>query len=594
MARKILSKLIAGVICFGLSITGVSAREYMSTATGRFEGTSDFEDFVIGLAADSSDCYVSIKNGSCSLKDMWSIDKTKGNMKVAIDETADKDGNITKALHYYVEGKSVMGDTDVGLLQTRPDNTSWDAKTLGKYFVYKMKFKSGGDGCGYFRGNAWNWAGNATVDWATGKANYGSAANMEAFALDEWVDFTFVVDRTGDKDIQYMRFNSSLGEKEFIKELSSRMTVKNSSPRWLSWIYGGSNTPENPSLYIDDIEIYSTDYNVTCPNNGLTGIEPSQTITLNIDGDIDETTLDTITVTCGGVPADISDISLEDGVCTINLNEKMQDFSDYTVDFSGVCSETGLKKPMTAATFSTTGKLEFLSNVTAAKLTGNSLSAISALEKGIVNIAFEAKNTTNVTATDVVLCAKLVKDGEVCGMNYQVGNVAYDETATLTSAFLIPDDTYTVEMCAKNSLNGTIYYTDIYTLSKDGIVTTAAPNEENFANIPETTAVDGTVKFRNIELGENGKSEEITSLKQGLIETTAKSADGMLISVLKKDGAITALSYCVRPQNGGAMHSALYVPQDGGYTLDTFVWSDILGTNAYMPKVGISSDTEGN
>lgn len=597
MAKYKLYKLIIPMLCLALSTTGVAAKERLSTGEGFFEGYSDFEDFNTGVAADSKGVYSDIRNASNALKDIWSLEKTDGNLKVAIDETSDKDGNITKALHYYVEGTSKSGDSDL-LLQARPDISDWNAKTLGKYYVYKLKFKSGGDGHGYFKGNyPMNWAECATVDWSTGKANFGASADKEAFALDEWVDFTFIVDRTGSKDIQYMRFNSSIGEREFKREAPKRMTIKNSEPRWLLWLCGGSDSPENPSLYIDDIEIYATDYKISCPLNGKTGIEPSKSIILNIDGDIDESTLNTISVTSNGENIDIADISFENGVCTLTLAEKMKDFSEYTVDFSNVCGETGLKKAVSPAVFGTTGKLEFSASVSAEKMNANELTAISAIENGIIQTTFIAENITNITAENTVLCAKLMKDGKIHGINYQVQNVAYGEKAVLKSAFLVPDDTYTIEMCAKNSLNGTVYYTDIYSLSKDGVVSVKAPEEENFANLGESASENGTVKFYNLTFGENGECENISALKPGLTEAAVKigaQGEAMLIGVLKKDNAIAALSYHVRSENAEAMHTAVYVPEDGEYTFDTFVWSDMLGTESYMPKVGISSDSEGN
>ena len=597
MAKNRLYKLIVPLLCIALSTGGVSAKEHLSTGEGFFEGYSDFEDFNVGVAADSNGVYNNIRNASNALKDIWSLEKTDGNLKVAIDETTDKDGNPTKALHYYVDGMSKTGDSDL-LLQARPDISDWNAKSLGKYYVYKLKFKSGGDGHGYFKGNyPNNWAECATVEWSTGKANFGASADTEAYALDEWVEFTFIVDRTGSKDVQYMRFDSSIGVKEFKREAPKRMNIKNSEPRWLLWLCGGSSSPENPSLYLDDIEIYVTDYKISCPLDGKTGIEPSKTITLNVEGDIDETTLDTITVTSNGEAADVESVEFENGVCTLTLAEKMKDFSEYTVDFSNVCGETGLKKPSSPAVFTTTGKLEFSASVSSEKMSGNKLAEVSKIESGIIQTMFTAENMTNVTANNVVLCAKLMKDGNVMGMNYQVQNIAYSGKAVLKSAFLVPDDTYTIELCAKNSLNGTVYYTDIYSVTKNGITTTKAPEEENFANMSESISESGKVKFYNLTFGENGKSEEVSALKSGLTEAAAKSdgqEDKMLIGVLKKDNAIAALSYHVRDKDGAAMHTALFVPNDGEYTFETFVWSDILGTSAYMPKIGISSDSEGN
>lgn len=597
MAKNRLYKLIVPLLCIALSTGGVSAKEHLSTGEGFFEGYSDFEDFNVGVAADSNGVYNNIRNASNALKDIWSLEKTDGNLKVAIDETTDKDGNPTKALHYYVDGMSKTGDSDL-LLQARPDISDWNAKSLRKYYVYKLKFKSGGDGHGYFKGNyPNNWAECATVEWSTGKANFGASADTEAFALDEWVEFTFIVDRTGSKDVQYMRFDSSIGVKEFKREAPKRMNIKNSEPRWLLWLCGGSSSPENPSLYLDDIEIYVTDYKISCPLDGKTGIEPSKTITLNVEGDIDETTLDTITVTSNGEAADVESVEFENGVCTLTLAEKMKDFSEYTVDFSNVCGETGLKKPSSPAVFTTTGKLEFSASVSSEKMSGNKLAEVSKIESGIIQTMFTAENMTNVTANNVVLCAKLMKDRNVMGMNYQVQNIAYGGKAVLKSAFLVPDDTYTIELCAKNSLNGTVYYTDIYSVTKNGITTTKAPEEENFANMSESISESGKVKFYNLTFGENGKSEEVSALKSGLTEAAAKSdgqEDKMLIGVLKKDNAIAALSYHVRSADGAAMHTALFVPNEGEYTFETFVWSDILGTSAYMPKIGISSDSEGN
>ena len=90
----------------------------------------------------------------------------------------------------------------------------------------------------------------------------------------------------------------------------------------------------------------------------------------------------------------------------------------------------------------------------------------------------------------------------------------------------------------------------------------------------ESVSESGKVKFYNLTFGENGKSKEISLLKPGLTEAAAKvdaQGEKMLIGVLKKDNAIAALSYHVRDKDGASMHTAIYVPNDGKYTFETFV-----------------------
>ena len=176
---KISKIFVSALLCVMMSASLAQAKTYLNT--GRLHDVNDFEGFNMGIISKGGSEDKSIRDEFGAISDTWSIETTQANLTAAIDETADKDGNPTKALHFYVDGMSSGRDHHV-ILQPRPD-ANWTAQTRGKYFVYKLDFKSGGDGCGYFSGGDMNINDYATVDWATGKAGWGYSANETAFAL---------------------------------------------------------------------------------------------------------------------------------------------------------------------------------------------------------------------------------------------------------------------------------------------------------------------------------------------------------------------------------------------------------------------------
>ena len=68
----------------------------------------------------------------------------------------------------------------------------------------------------------------------------------------------------------------------------------------------------------------------------------------------------------------------------------------------------------------------------------------------------------------------------------------------------------------------------------------------------------------------------------------------MLIGALKKNGALKSCVYTVRENDNDGIYMAVNVPDEGGYTLDTFVWDSVGGAAGYMGKTTISSAAEEN
>lgn len=451
-----------------------------------------------------------------------------------------------------------------------------------------------------------------TVDWSTGKVSVNGGGvklisgenGAQAFALDEWVGFTMIIDRTGNKDVHYLRFESSLGTKEYKIQTNfnaNNYKIENSNPRFLignGWVRGGSAKPYNPSLYIDNVEMYVTDYNVVFKNSGQKGVEASNKIVLDIEGDIDEKSLSTITVYDGTENAEIKNIEYSDNICTITLAEKMKEFTEYTIDYLGVASETGIKKNFPPASFVTAGKVELNGGIKLDKIAFNVPKSAEKLEKGLIQTEFTVENNTSVDVDDVIIMAKIINGGTIEALSYKKLTLPSGGKSNLICAFIVPDENCRIELCAKNSINGTVYYTDIYTVDKNGISNAQAEDsdkEQAGLNIPEAP-VNG-VKFYSITLGDTPVRTEADKLTPGLAESAANinsSGDAMLISVLKKDGLLKSCVYTVRENTADSVYTAVNVPDSNEYTLDSFVWDSIAGAKGYIGKTTISSVSEGN
>ena len=602
-----ISRLLIPIMCVLSMAVTAQAKEYLNN--GRMYDINDFENYNTGIAAYGGK---DSKNVVCeefgSITNSWALETCNGKMVSAVDETAGKDGQMTKALHFYADGTSTSRDYHL-IFQPTDSVEPWNNKTKGKYYVYKFDFKSGGDGAGYFEGSSLNLDERYTIDWSTGKVtiNGGGVTLIsgenggQAFALDEWVVFIMIIDRTGDRDIHYLRFESSLGTKEYKIQTnfnSDNYEIKSSNPRFLignGWIRGGSVKPDNPSLYIDNIEMYVTDYNVSLRNGGQKGVGVTDKILLDIDGDVDGGSLNTITVSHDGETDSIKSIDYSDGVCTLTLDEKMKEFTEYTVDFSNVKSEIGLQKNFKVSSFMTTGKVELDGSIKLDKIVFNTPKTIDKLEKGLIQTEFTIENKTSADVEDGVIVAKAVNGDKTEAISYRKFVLPAGGKTRLVCAFTA-EENYKIELCAKNALNGALYYTDVYTVDKNGI-SNAAAKETEYPILNAADVSQNSVKFYNLTLGENPARTEVTELTSGLTECAANvsaSGNAMLIGALKKNGALKSCVYTVRENDNDNIYMAVNVPDEGGYTLDTFVWDSVGGAAGYMGKTTISSAAEEN
>ena len=614
-----ISKLLIPIMCALAVSATAQAKEYLNN--GRMYDINDFENYNTGIisyrGADKDRYVEESSNIKCDdfgkITNSWALESSQGEMASAVDEVVGKDGNVTKALHFYVDGVSKSEDYHLIFQPTNNIDgvSAWNDKTDGKFYVYKFDFKSGGDGAGYFVGSDSNLDEKYTVDWSTGNVSVKKMRGItllegengtQAFALDEWVTFTMIIDRSELKDIHYLRFESSLGTKEYKIQTNynkNNYKIENSNPRFLignGWIRGGSDKPENPSLYIDNVQMYVSDYNVSLRNAGFAGVEPSQKIVLDIDGDIDEASLENIKVMQGAEPVAVKSTEYSDGVCTLTLDEKMKEFSEYTVDYSGVKSEDGISKNYSPQSFTTSGKIALSAEASLGRVLFNSSKSTDKLEKGLIRAEFTVKNTSAIDVENGIIIAKLMNGSSVEAVSYKKLKLAQGGEAKLVCAFTVPDENCKIELCAKSQIGGNVYFTDIFTADKNGISYKAAEDGENVTSAigAANTSAD-KASFYKLSLGENSTRSAESALSAGLFECAANvssTGEAMLITALKKDGILKSLVYTMRENDGDDIYTAVNVPDGSGYTLDAFVWNDLSGAAGYIGKTSISSVSE--
>lgn len=612
-----ISKLLIPMMCMLLAAADVYAKDYLNN--GKMHDINDFEIYNTGIISyrgtDKSRYVEENSEIKCEefgkITNSWALESSQGEMVSAVDETIGRDGSATKALHFYVDGTSNSADYHL-IFQPNNSEQPWNDKTAGKYYVYKFDFKSGGDGDGYFKGNNLNLDERYTIDWSTGRfsVNGGGVTlisgetGMQAFALDEWVTFTMIIDRTGERDVHYIRFESSLGKNEYKIQTNfnkDNYKIENSNPRFLignGWICGGSSKPDNPSLYIDNVEMYVTDYNILLRNAGQSTVEVSDKILLDVSGDINEQSLGTIAVSENGENVVVKSIEYADGLCTITLDEKMKEFTEYTVDFSNVEGELGVRKGFSPQSFTTFGRVELLGDVKLSRILFNSVVSTDRLGKGLIQAEFTVINKTAVDIDGGIIEARLISNGKTEALCYKRLCVAAGQNTRLICAFTVSDEAAVIELCSKNSLGGGLYYTDIYTVGKNGIMRAAAENtDEEKAGVDIADTLTDAVKFYNLTIDENAGRAETDKLLSGITECAAEiSSPGAvtLICALKHEKNLKFCVYAERENASDKIYAAVSVPDDGKYTIDAFVWDSIAGANGYIRKTTISSASEEN
>lgn len=576
MKKKISVIFIILSVAFACAGTAY-AKTYLTTTC--FPGYDNFEGYsATGLIADTGERLRNITtSGGIAFVDVWSagIISSNDGMQALLVNTEDKNGSPTKAFKYYIKGTATGGYTSI--FQPMPDvPTEWNTATKGKYFIYKAKFKSGSDTEGTFGSGNFE---DMNMNFGSGTVN-----GTKAFNTKEWTDLMYVIDRTGSTDVTYGFINNKL-----VYTKKANVTIKNSVPRWGA-IYA-SNGQVDSSLYFDDIEIYYEDFSIKSEiGDGTKGVEPTDSIVLDITGGIDESTINNIKVFEGSTELTLGGASYANGKCTLTLAEKMKEFTKYTVDFSGVKSNFGMSPSTGTTSFTTTGKLVLSAAVSFKNVTLSSSSDISSLSSGLAEGTLTITNTTPANA-DIVMAAVLKNSGKIVNVSYENFSVSENDQKTFTAAFTIPEDgDYSIEMYAGDNITGSKFYTDVYTIDKSGI--TSASRSAADADWPvkaELSAVENKVSFYSISGSSASSMEKIAA---GNIGSAAKikattAGDIYYITALKKDKTLTGLSYIKKSASAAEssdFNTVSVLSSADGCTMDVYVWNDIKGTESFITK----------
>lgn len=225
-------------------------KAYLST-DARFTGKEDFEHYsTTGVFMSETGEKVTITdiNTNKNITDIWSF-TTGTNKKVETSLVKENDNTMLK-----------MSVADVGtsdevtnIFQPKPD-TEWTNSVKGKIYVYSAKFKSGGENETPFYMTTFG--SGLKIYFASGMAGFGDNT-VKAFEPNEWVDFKYVIDWTGETMKHYAVFNGVVAG-EYTGDImkNDKAVIMQSAPRF-SQMYAPKNK-QNCSIYFDDIEIYTT------------------------------------------------------------------------------------------------------------------------------------------------------------------------------------------------------------------------------------------------------------------------------------------------------------------------------------------------
>lgn len=328
-------------------------------------------------------------------------------------------------------------------------------------------------------------------------------------------------------------------------------------------------------MYVDNMEVFGFKFKVSCDLDKNTAAVPTDTVEVKVDGFVDETTLDTVTIRSDeDSDISVSSRSYSDGVLTLNLSKTMEDFTNYKIDWSGVKAKIGGISAEGSASFKTTGDLVVENSLTA--------NADDKLVSGVNTVTLSTFNTTDIDA-NVTLVLELVEDGKTTALGYRDATVGYNESESLIVTF-VADAGAKIKAYVKNSINGTVLYGDEFTVSASGITSQKAENITDEQPTVDNTADRG---FYSLTLGEDGARKMITAVKEGLIDCTADvgASDGVLIAVVKKDGKL--VDYCFA-KGSGVLHAV--VTADKKSTVEMYTWGDELGTSGRGVKATLAAN----
>lgn len=397
------------------------------------------------------------------------------------------------------------------------------------------------------------------------------SGTRNVFTSYDWHSFTFIGNqKTG--NIRLILDGKDLGETKCDRIASLENFYG------IQIIDNKSGRPYEHVMYVDNMEIYGFDFDVSCALDGTDTVKPSDTIELTAKGYVDTSSFDSITLSSekdSDIAVTERSYDAENGVLTLKLSHEMMEFTTYTLDFSGVKCGINAISSGKSATFKTTGEIEIENTVSA--------NGSDKLTDGINEIRLAAKNVTDMPAS-ICMIAELIEDGKTTAMSYKNVTLAYGEEQAFTAFFKPTAGNAAVKAYIKNAVNGTIYYGSEFTVTASG---TAAAEPEDITEkypIADMTEQNG---FYSLKLGTDGKREKLDSLTSaGLIDCTADvgNSENLLIAAVKKDGKLVNIAYS---KGSGIMHTAVFADKD--CRVEMYVWSDIFGTGGKGEKAALAA-----
>lgn len=596
MLKRLFTLLTAAFLLASCAV-GASAFTIDGSETGvvTYRAEEGFEDYNEGIICSATAEEQNIMSGEVknkdgvSISDIWGFQNIKQANSFFSLEEVERDGAPTKAIRMEIGETNTLNN--VKFWPKIP--ASADAKK--RYYIVKADIKNGSDNSNGFDWLSYQGTLKIQKTQAIRLTNGTVPIPIKPF---DWNEYIFITDiKTG--ELKFV-VNGEIAEE----------SLTNDSYKTFGYVTGMGfihyyDPVKQKVAWFDNVAVYGADtlesvFESSNPANGVTGAAQTDEIKLNFSGaSVDEDSLQNITVTAGGSPAEIKSVTCENNVCTIRLSEKMEAFTEYAVDFSKVSSEFGIEigEEKGKLTFTTTGPVQLSIAADFSRITDSGNLAVSALQNGMIEAEITVDNTFISDVNSLTVVAALKKGGELQALSHDVFPLTKNAKKTMRAAFLITDaENESIEIYVKDSLNGTYYYSDVITVSKAGIVKKEQEEtEERRPVINHAPQAADKVTFHKLVLGENGSRTDSETLSAGLAECRAgvSAAAGetpVVIAQLKKNGQTVALSYLQKETADGVngYSLAVNVPEGEGYTLDVFAWEDFSGSGSRFAKTTLS------
>ena len=295
------------------------------------------------------------------------------------------------------------------------DDAVWTDTVKGKTYVYKARFKSGGENESSFY--MMPFAGASFYFDDRNVTMGGQSADV--IKVGEWNSMEYVIDYTGDTMVQYAVVNGTV-----VGSVTDNLNkIANGEPRWESAY--AVNGAENCSLYFDDIEIYTT---TGIRNNVLASV-----VTENVKCG------EGVTVTFDSPVAQLGTANVE-GIAAESV--KALGNNQFRINFTEALSEGahGITLKNVSDIYGNTLESETLSfNVVA----GGKVEAITDITKGESDMTVTINNTGTPTAAVVYIAAYndgilsgIVKDNITVGMGERTYTLTGTAVGTVYKAFV--------------------------------------------------------------------------------------------------------------------------------------------------------------